>query len=583
MDVGNDNQNTPLLVSNHSGHEDGGEKKVGFVKQYGIESKKLWKIAGPAIFTSLCQYSLGALTQTFAGFVGDLELAAVSIENSVIAGLAFGVMLRHMEIGNDQNTPLLVSKHSGHEDGGEEKVGFVKQYGIESKKLWKIAGPAIFTSLCQYSLGALTQTFAGFVGDLELAAVSIENSVIAGLAFGVMLGMGSALETLCGQAYGAGQIRMLGVYMQRSWIILLVTACAMVPIYVWSPPILKLFGETTEISEAAGRFALLMLPQLFAYALNFPIQKFLQAQRKVSVIAWISGAVLVEHAVLSWLLMIKLGWGLTGAAITLNASWWLIIIGQLLYIFITKSDGAWSGFSWLAFSDLWGFIKLSLASAVMLCLEFWYLMILLVITGRLKNPLIPVDAISICMNINGWDAMIAIGFNAAISVRVSNELGAGNSQMAKFAVIVVSTTSIAIGLVCMTVVLTTRDYFPYLFTSSVAVAKETTNLAILLGFTVLLNSLQPVLSGVAVGAGWQTLVAYINIGCYYIVGLPAGILLGFTFKFGVEGIWGGMIGGIVLQTMILIVVTSLTNWKKEADEAESRVRKWGGGGRDADM
>ncbi|CAN6722158.1 unnamed protein product [Malus baccata var. baccata] len=467
--------------------------------------------------------------------------------------------LRHMDVGNDnQNTPLLVSNHSGHEDGGEKKVGFVKQYGIESKKLWKIAGPAIFTSLCQYSLGALTQTFAGFVGDLELAAVSIENSVIAGLAFGVMLGMGSALETLCGQAYGAGQIRMLGVYMQRSWIILLVTACAMVPIYVWSPPILKLFGETTEISEAAGRFAVLMLPQLFAYALNFPIQKFLQAQRKVSVIAWIS-------------------------AITLNASWWLIIIGQLLYIFITKSDGAWSGFSWLAFSDLWGFIKLSLASAVMLCLEFWYLMILLVITGRLKNPLIPVDAISICMNINGWDAMIAIGFNAAISVRVSNELGAGNSQMAKFAVIVVSTTSIAIGLVCMTVVLTTRDYFPYLFTSSVAVAKETTKLAILLGFTVLLNSLQPVLSGVAVGAGWQSLVAYINIGCYYIVGLPAGILLGFTFKFGVEGIWGGMIGGIVLQTMILIIVTSLTNWKKEADEAESRVRKWGGGGRDADM
>ncbi|XP_068312897.1 protein DETOXIFICATION 33-like isoform X1 [Pyrus communis] len=492
--------------------------------------------------------------------------------------------LRHMEAGNDNhNTPLLVSNHSGHEDGGEEKIEFVKQFGIESKRLWKIAGPAIFTALCQYSLGALTQTFAGFVGDLELAAVSIENSVIAGLAFGVMLGMGSALETLCGQAYGAGQIRMLGVYMQRSWIILLVTACVLVPVYVWSPPILELVGETTEISEAAGKFAVWMLPQLFAYALNFPIQKFLQAQRKVSVIAWISAAVLVEHAVFSWLLMIKLGWGLTGAAITLNASWWLIIIAQLLYIFITKSDGAWSGFSWLAFADLWGFVKLSLASAVMLCLEFWYLMVLVVITGRLTNPLIPVDAISICMNINGWDAMIAIGFNAAISVRVSNELGAGNFRMAKFAVIVVSTTSIAIGLVCMIVVLTTKDYFPYLFTNSEAVAEETTQLAVLLGFTVLLNSLQPVLSGVAVGAGWQSLVAYINIGCYYVVGLPAGILLGFTFKFGVEGIWSGMIGGIVLQTIILIIITSITNWKKEADEAEDRVRKWGGGGRDADM
>jgi MATE family multidrug resistance protein len=81
------------------------------------------------------------------------------------------------------------------------------------------------------------------------------------------------------------------------------------------------------------------------------------------------------------------------------------------------------------------------------------------------------------------------------SVRVSNELGAGNARTAKFAVIVVSITSIAIGVVCMAVVYATRDYFPYLFTSSEAVAEETTKLAVLLGITVLLNSLQPVLSG----------------------------------------------------------------------------------------
>lgn len=70
----------------------------------------------------------------------------------------------------------------------------------------------------------------------------------------MQLGMGSALETLCGQAYGAGRLRMLGVYMQRSWVILLTTACLLVPIYVFAPPILELIGETTEISEAAGQY-----------------------------------------------------------------------------------------------------------------------------------------------------------------------------------------------------------------------------------------------------------------------------------------------------------------------------------------
>jgi MATE family multidrug resistance protein len=86
-------------------------------------------------------------------------------------------------------------------------------------------------------------------------------------------------------------------------------------------------------------------------------------------------------------------------------------------------------------------------------------------------------------------------FNLSNSVRVSNELGAGDFKAAKFSVIVVSLTSIFIGVVAMIIVLTTRDYFPQLFTSSEAVAEETTKLAVLLGFTVLLNSLQPVLSG----------------------------------------------------------------------------------------
>ncbi|RZB58548.1 Protein DETOXIFICATION 33 isoform B [Glycine soja] len=465
------------------------------------------------------------------------------------------------------DSPLLENIDNSCSNVEEEKTPntVVKRFGFESKKLWKIAGPAIVTSICQYSLGALTQTFAGLVGDLDLAAVSVENSVIAGLAFGVMLGMGSALETLCGQAYGAGQIRMLGVYMQRSWVILFITALILLPLYIWSPPILRLAGQTAEISDAAGKFAVWMIPQLFAYAINFPIVKFLQAQRKVLVMLWISVVVLVLHTFFSWLVIFKLGWGLIGAAVTLNTSWWVIVIAQLLYIFITKSDGAWSGFTWLAFSDLFGFVKLSLASAVMLCLEFWYLMILVVITGRLENPLIPVDAISICMNINGWDAMIAIGFNAAISVRVSNELGAGDFKAAKFSVWVVSITSVSIGVVVMIGVLLTKDYFPYLFTTSVPVANETTRLSALLAVTVLLNSLQPVLS-----------VAYINIVCYYLVGLPAGIILGFKLGLGAEGIWSGMIAGIVLQTTILIIVTSIRNWKKEAEEAESRVRKWGG-------
>ena len=41
-------------------------------------------------------------------------------------------------------------------------------------------------------------------------------------------------------------------------------------------------------------------------------------------------------------------------------------------------------------------------------------------------------------------------------------------------------------------------------------------------------------SGVAVGCGWQQFVAYVNVGSYYIVGVPLGVVLGFFFNLGAK-------------------------------------------------
>ncbi|KAK4772638.1 hypothetical protein SAY86_014413 [Trapa natans] len=372
---------------------------------------------------------------------------------------------------------------------------FFREFSVEAKKLWYLAGPAIFTSICQYSLGAITQLFAGHVSTLTLAAVSIENSVIAGFSFGVMLGMGSALETLCGQAFGAGQLDMLGIYMQRSWVILNSTAVVLSLLYVFGTRILKLIGQVEQIADSAGILALWMIPQLFAYAMNFPIAKFLQAQSKIMVMAVISAVVLVLHTVFSWLLMLKLGWGLVGAAVVLNVSWVTIVVAQLVYIFSGTCGRAWSGFSWKAFHNLWGFVRLSLASAIMLCLEIWYLTALILFAGYLKDAEVSVDALSICMNILGWTIMVAFGMNAAISVRVSNELGAAHPRTAKFSLVVAVMTSFMIGVAISIVLIAAREEYPALFSTDSAVRALVRKLTPLLAVCIVINNVQPVLSG----------------------------------------------------------------------------------------
>ncbi|GAY36275.1 hypothetical protein CUMW_021070 [Citrus unshiu] len=455
-------------------------------------------------------------------------------------------------------------------------VDFFREFSKESKKLWYLAGPAIFTSVCQYSLGAVTQVFAGHVSTIALAAVSVENSVIAGFSFGAMMGMGSALETLCGQAYGAGQLDMLGVYMQRSWVILNATALILMLIYIFAQQLLSLIGQTPSISKAAGTLSIWMIPQLFAYAVNFPIAKFLQAQSKMMVMAIIAASALVLHTLLSWLLMLELGWGLVGAAVVLNASWWFIDLAQMFYIFSGTCGRAWNGFSWKAFHNLWAFVRLSLASAVMLCLEVWYFMALILFAGYLKNAELSVDALSICMNILGWTVMVAIGMNAAISVRVSNELGAAHPRTAKFSLVVAVISSFLIGLVLALILIITKNQYPSLFSNDANVRELVIDLTPLLALCIVINNIQPVLSGVAIGAGWQAAVAYVNIGCYYLFGIPLGLILGYKVDLGVKGIWCGMISGTVLQTLILFGMIYSTNWNKEASIAEKRIRLWGG-------
>nr|CAB3476835.1 unnamed protein product [Digitaria exilis] len=424
----------------------------------------------------------------------------------------------------------------------------------ESKKLWEIVGPAIFTRTATYSLNVIMQAFAGHLGDLELASVSFACTVLAGFNYGLMLGMASALETLCGQAYGAKKHHMMGVYMQRSWIVLLVFAVLLTPMYLFAEDLLLLTGQPPELSAMAGQVSVWFIPLHFSLPILFPMQRFLQCQRNNLVNAVAAAAALCIHLLVSWLFVSKLRFGLVGVALTLGFSWWAITAMLFVYVTCGGCPETWHGFTVEAFAGLGEFVRLSAASGVMLCLENWYYRILILLTGNLKNAAIAVDALSI------W-------------VRVANELGAGNGKGAKFAATVSSTTSLVIGLFFWVLIIGLHGKIALIFTTGAAVLDAVDKLWLLLAFTILLNSIQPVLSGVAVGSGWQATVAYVNIGSYYIIGIPLGVLLGWLFNLGVLGIWAGMIGGTAVQTLILAAITVRCDWEKEAMIASTRMDK----------
>ncbi|KAJ4976151.1 hypothetical protein NE237_001257 [Protea cynaroides] len=64
------------------------------------------------------------------------------------------------------------------EEGSEGSV--IQRIWVESKKIWQIAGLAIFSRVALYAMTLIIQAFAGHLGNLDLAAISIA-SIIAPL------------------------------------------------------------------------------------------------------------------------------------------------------------------------------------------------------------------------------------------------------------------------------------------------------------------------------------------------------------------------------------------------------------------
>ena len=178
--------------------------------------------------------------------------------------------------------------------------------------------------------------------------------------------MSSATETLCGQAFGAKQYHMLGIYLQRSWIVDATTATILTPLFIFSTPIFKLLGQEEDIAIATENISLWFLPYLYYMVFSRSIQMYLQAQLKNMIVGWLSTFSFVLHVFLSWIFVIVLKFEIPGAMVALNISSWSMVIGAFVYVFGGWCPKTWRGFTTVAFTDLLPVVKLSISSGVML-------------------------------------------------------------------------------------------------------------------------------------------------------------------------------------------------------------------------
>ncbi|XP_068643509.1 protein DETOXIFICATION 16-like isoform X2 [Aristolochia californica] len=448
--------------------------------------------------------------------------------------------------GTTLRSSLISSSEKGYvfageavEDSCESNVVFEEV----KRQLW-LSGPLISVSLLQMCLQVISVMFVGHLGELALSGAAMATSFAGVTGFSFLRGM----------------------------FVLLLVSVPLATIWGYTGFILLSIGQDPEIAAQAGLYARWMIPSIFAYGLLQCLVRFLQAQNIVFPMMISSGMTALVHILLCWILVFESGLGFKGAALANSISYWANVLLLALYVkFSPACKKTWTGLSKESLHDVFHFIQLAVPSAVMVCLEFWSFEFLVLLSGLLPNPKLETSVLSISLNTASLAFMIPFGLGGAVSTRVSNELGARRPQAAKLAVRVVLGLAITFGLVVGTTMILVRKVWGYAYSSEEEVVSYVAVMMPILATSNFLDGIQCVLSGTCRGCGWQKIGAFVNLGAYYIAGIPSAILLAFVLHIGGKGLWMGIICGLLVQVSLLLTVTLRTNWEQEARKARDRV------------
>ncbi|CAJ1842850.1 unnamed protein product [Sphenostylis stenocarpa] len=454
------------------------------------------------------------------------------------------------------------------EEGSSWKRGMKE----EMKKVGAIAAPMVVASVLQYLLQVVSLMMVGHLNQLSLSSVAIATSLTNVSGFSVLSGMAGGLETLCGQAFGAGQYEKFGLYTYTAIISLSLVSIPITILWTFLDKILILCGQDPMISLQARKYAIWLIPALFGSAILKPLTRFFQTQSLIFPMILSSAAVLCFHVVTCWILVFKLDLGHVGAAIAFSFCVWLNVMLLLSFVrYSSACNNTRIPFSNKALLGVGEFLRYAVPSAVMVCLKWWACEILVLLAGVFPNPKLETSVLSICLTISTLHFTISYGFGAAVSTRVSNELGAGNPKAVRVAVAVTMFIAVTEGLIVCAMLYGCRHVLGYAYSNDRVVVHYVAVMSPLLALSIFTDSLQAVLSGVARGSGWQHLGAYVNLGAFYLVGIPVGVLLGFVAHYRAKGLWIGIVTGSIVQSFLLSLITALTNWKKQAMMARERI------------
>ncbi|EFN53551.1 hypothetical protein CHLNCDRAFT_58521 [Chlorella variabilis] len=446
----------------------------------------------------------------------------------------------------------------------------------DATRLLALAIPIAVTNLLSFCVNAVGVSFVGRLGSLQLSAAVLASSVFNVTGQSIMMGLCGTIDTLAGQAFGARNYRALGCILQRALLVNLAFGAAIAVAWLKSERLFLLLGQEAELSAAAARYMALVAPCLPCIGILEACRRYLLAQGIVRPGTVVTACGAALSPLYNWLLIVRLGLGLDGAALALLA---VQLTSALLlgsYVVLRnaglrgREDSPWHGWSLAALRGWGQYLGLALPSVVMICCKWWSFEALILQAGWFPDAQLAVATMGLCSMTNSVVYMLLFGLSMSASVKISNALGAGCPNGARRATLTCFNLTLAALAAAISALMLLKDRWVRLLTDVEPVVQATVALLPIFAFSLVGDGINVALQSLLRASGRQKVGALTNIISYWLLAIPLAHYLAFQRGWGVQGLWWGIAAANSVQAAIMGVVVARFDYEGEARKAAAR-------------
>lgn len=421
-------------------------------------------------------------------------------------------------------------------------------------ELLYIGIPIIVGQLGTIILGFADTLMIGHHSTQELAAAGFVNSVY-GLLLLFYLGFSYGLTPVVGRLYGMGQKESIGQKVRNSIVANMAVGALLVSLMAILYFNLEYVGQPRELLEFIKVYFLVNLVSVPFVGMFNTMKQFFDGVGRTKVPMWVMLTGNVINILFNWLLIYGVAGfpelGILGAGLATLGSRVFMALALTIVMLVNSKYRIYREGILHDKTNRTDFIELNRLGwpvALQLGMETAAFSLSCVMVGWLGT--VPLAAHQVMITVSQLFYLVLSGLASAMSIRVSYFVGQKDFVAVKtnaadgFRLVLLISTVMSIP------VLLLRHQVGALFTDNIEVQQTVASLIIVLVIYQFGDGLQYTYANALRGIACVKPMVYIAFFAYFVISLPLGYFLGFTFGFRIIGIWSAFPIGLTIAGIL---------------------------------